>query len=97
MAAYCLFDNIEIKDMEKLAWYKKAVAPVVKMFEGEYVVLGGKHAVVEGNWHPTFVVMLKFPDYEMANRWYFSEEYNQLKAIRQNAVVGNAVIIEGLE
>jgi uncharacterized protein (DUF1330 family) len=96
MKAYCLFDNLRVHDPAKLEMYKARVAPTVEQFGGRYVVLGGQSAVVEGDWTPTYLVMLEFPDYEAATRWYHSEEYRELKSLRQSAATSNGVIIEGL-
>jgi uncharacterized protein (DUF1330 family) len=97
MPAYCLLDNLEITDSERLERYKARVAPVVQKFGGQYRVLGGKTELAEGTWKPTFPVMIEFPNFERARSWYYSEEYRDLKALRLAAGRFNAVIIEGLE
>jgi uncharacterized protein (DUF1330 family) len=97
MPAYCLLDNLEITDPEKLEQYKLKVAAVVRAYAGRYVVLGGKTELMEGNWKPTFPVMIEFPSFDQALRWYESEEYRELKALRLSAGRFNAVLIEGLE
>ncbi len=96
MPAYCLFDNLEVIDSQKLEEYKTRVAPVVARFGGRYVVMGGRMEVVEGSWRPTFPVMLEFPNLEQALRWYNSEEYRELKALRHQAVKCTAVFLEGV-
>lgn len=83
-------------DLAKLERYKAHVAPTVEKFGGRYTVLGGQLKVVEGTWNPTYLVMLEFPDYESATRWYYSDEYRELKALRLSAVESNGVIVEGL-
>ncbi len=95
MAAYCLFDNFEVTDPAKLEDYKDRVAPVVAHYGGRYVVLGGKLQRVEGDWQPVFPVMIEFPSLEQAHRWYNSEEYRELKALRLSAVKSSAVFIDG--
>lgn len=96
MAAYCFFDNLEVTDPEKLEAYKHRVAPIVERYGGRYVVLGGHMDVVEGEWQPVFPVIIEFPSLEQAHRWYNSDEYRQLKALRLSASRANAVFIEGL-
>ena len=96
MSAYCFFDNLEITDAAKMDEYKSRVASVVEQYSGRYVVRGGKMDVVEGSWQPTFVVILEFPSLEQAHRWYDSDEYRELKALRLSAARANAVFIEGL-
>lgn len=96
MSAYCLFDNVEVIDPAKLEEYKARVGPVVERFGGRYVVLGGQVDLVEGDWRPSFPVMIEFPDLAQAHRWYASEEYRDLKALRLSAGRFNAVFLGGL-
>ena len=96
MSAYCLFDNLEVIDSAKLEEYKQRALPVVEQYGGRYVVLGGKFDIVEGEWGPTFPVMIEFPSLEKAYRWYDSDEYRDLKMLRLSAVRSNAVFIEGI-
>lgn len=96
MAAYCLFDNLEVFDGEKLAAYKAKVLPLVERYGGRYVVLGGDVDVMEGQWRPTFPVMIEFPTLDRAREWYASDEYRDLKALRLSAVKSSAVFMEGL-
>lgn len=96
MKGYCLFDNVQVHDLEKLEQYKKQAAPLVAKYDGKYIILGGQFKAVEGNVRPTFLVMIEFPSYEKANQWYYSEEYRELKNLRLSAVESNAIIVEGL-
>lgn len=94
--AFCLFDNIEINDRAKLEEYKEKVFPVVAAFGGKYIVAGERIRVVEGNWQPRFLVMIEFPGYDEANRWYESDEYRELKTLRQSSGKFDGIIVEGL-
>ncbi len=94
--AYCLFDNIAINDLAKLEEYKEKVFPVVTAFGGKYLVASNRIRVVEGNWQPHHLVMIEFPSYEDANRWYDSEEYEALKNLRQSSGKFDGIIVEGL-
>jgi uncharacterized protein (DUF1330 family) len=96
MKGYCLFNNIEVHNPEKLETYKNRVAPLVEKFGGKYIILGGQFKLVEGDWRPTFLVMIEFPSYEKATQWYFSDEYAELKAIRQSAVDCDGIIVDGI-
>ena len=97
MAAYCLFDNLEVFDGGKLEDSNKSkVLPLVTRYGGRYVVLGGKVDIMEGQWRPTFPVLIEFPSIDRAHEWYASDEYKELKALRLSAVRSSAVFIEGL-
>lgn len=97
MSAYCLLDNLEITDPEKLDRYKALVGPIVRRHAGQYLVLGGKTDLLEGRWKPVVPVMIEFPSFAGARRWYASDEYRELKAPRLSAGRFNAVMIEGLQ
>ena len=94
MAAYCLFDMYEVTDPEKLEQYRSGVLATVQKYGGQYVVIGGKCDIVEGNWRPTFPVLMEFPSLEAAHSWYNSPEYAPLKALRQSGTKNNAVFME---
>jgi uncharacterized protein (DUF1330 family) len=95
MAAYYLVDVLEITDQAKIAKYREGVLATVELYGGRYVILGGKCEVVEGDWCPTFPVMIEFSSVEQAKRWYSSPEYQPLLKMRLESTRGNALFIEG--
>ncbi len=97
MSAYCFWDNIEVSDPAKLEEYKERVLPIVEKFGGRYLILGGRSDVVEGNWPLSFPIVIEFPNMDVAHRWYQSEDYADLKALRQSASKANAIFIEGIQ
>lgn len=94
MAAYCLFDIIEIHNPDAMNEYRSKVVETVSKFNGIYTVIGGG-VVKEGNLKPVFPVMIEFPSMEIAESWYNSPEYQPLKQLRLSAVTSNAVFFEG--
>jgi len=96
MPAYYLVDVREIRDSAKMDEYRARINPVVERFGGRYVVIGGPSQVLEGSYHPVFPVMIEFPCMADARRWYDSEEYRELKALRLSATVSNAFFLEGI-
>ena len=96
MPAYALFDNLAVHDPDALERYKQETAPIVERFGGRYVVVGGAADVVEGDWRPTYLVMIEFPTLADARGWYASEAYRDLKALRHRATRSTGVIVEGV-
>ena len=96
MPAYCFVDVLEITDPEKMEEYRQRVIPVVERYGGRYLAVGGPFEVVEGEWRPAFPVLLEFPNLEQARSWYDSEDYRDLKELRQASAKSNAVFIAGL-
>lgn len=95
MAAYLIAD-IQIADVKKYEEYKRRVAPLIERFNGRYVARAGKHAVLEGDWEPTRLVVLEFPDMATLQAWYTSAEYAPVKSIRLEAAESRMIALEGL-
>lgn len=95
MAAYCFLDMYEVMDPQKLEKYRSGVLATVERYGGRYLVIGGKCDTVEGQWRPTFPVLIEFPSLDNANKWYNSREYSDLKALRLIATKCNTVFMEG--
>jgi len=97
MAAYGIWDTIEVLDRDKMDEYVQRVLPLVEKHGGRYLVLGGPVEAIEGDWRPTFPVIIEFPTLEDAHRWYESDEYDELRALRFEASSGNGVFVQGVE
>lgn len=97
MSAFFLFHNKQVRDPAGLAEYKAAVAPVVTLYGGRYRVLGGEPTVLEGDWRPSFLVLVEFPSVERATAWYGSDDYKELKAMRLSAVDSDGILMTGIE
>ncbi|MBP0902228.1 DUF1330 domain-containing protein [Mariniflexile gromovii] len=94
MAAYCLFDIIEIHNEEAMNTYRNNVIDVVGKFKGKYIVIGNG-TVKEGSYKPVYPVMIEFPSLDLAEAWYNSKEYSKLKELRLAAVTSNAIFFDG--
>jgi len=95
MSAYIIVD-LEVTDPVGMEEYRKQVPATIAKYGGRYLVRGGKHETLEGNWHPNRVVVLEFPSVEQAKRWYDCEEYRQPKALRFRAGRTNLILVEGV-
>ena len=94
MSAYVIA-QINLKSKDGYKEYVDKVPKTIKSFEGEYLVRAGKFKSLEGKWDFTRNVIIKFPSYEKALKWYNSEEYNQIKNLRLENTEGNLIIIKG--
>jgi uncharacterized protein (DUF1330 family) len=94
MAHYVIFD-VTITDLEKYKDYMLKVKPVIEAAGARYLVRGGAHQVLEGDWHPTRLVLLEFPSAESAQSFYQCPEYRALKALRESCSRANLVSVEG--
>jgi len=97
MLAYVFFDILEIVDQKKMEEYRLQIGATVEHYGGRYLVRGGKVDILEGDWSLVRAVIIEFPSLEQAYRWYESEDYKELRALRSGAAKLNAVFIEGVE
>ena len=95
MAAYIIAD-VTVTDPATMEEYRKRVPATLAKYGGRFVVRGGAHQTLEGDWKPNRLVVLEFPSLEQAKRWYDSEEYREPKAMRLRAGRTDLVIVDGL-
>jgi uncharacterized protein (DUF1330 family) len=92
-----LIVEMNITDMEQYKQYMAEAPAAVKAHGGEYLVRGGKHEALEGDWQPQRVAVLRFPSFEQAKAFYSSAQYAAIRAKRVGATeYFNSVLVEGI-
>ena len=94
MPAYIVVD-IAIHDPQTYERYKLLAPPSIAAYQGKYIVRGGRCERLEGEWQPSRLVILEFPDIEAARAWWASEEYAAAKALRQASAATEMLLVEG--
>ena len=95
--AYIVVES-NISDPETFKRYMSAAPEVVKAFGGEYLVRGGRMQVLEGDWKPPRLTVLRYPTFEQARAMYDSPAYVQVRQLRHGATACfNMVLVEGVE
>jgi uncharacterized protein (DUF1330 family) len=94
MKAYVIAD-INVTDPDLYAEYRKQVPATVERHGGRFLVRGGPSETLEGNWRPSRVIVIEFPDMAAAKAWYNSQEYGPLITLRQKASTGAVIMVEG--
>jgi uncharacterized protein (DUF1330 family) len=95
-AAYLIVES-QVTDPDQFKQYMAAAPEAVKAFGGEYLVRGGRLHVLEGDWQPPRMTVLRFPDFESAKAMYDSPAYVQARAARDGATaMFNMVVVEGV-
>jgi uncharacterized protein (DUF1330 family) len=95
MPAYVIIET-DIHDPDQYEQYKAASPAAVESGDGRFVARGGELAVLEGDWQPSRLVILEFPDLEAAKRWYDSPEYVEARKLREGAANLRMVAVEGV-
>jgi len=94
VAAYIIAD-VTVTDPAAMEEYRKRVPATLAPYGGRFIVRGGAHQTVEGDWKPNRLVVREFPSLEQAKRWYDSEQYREPKAMRLRAGRTNLVMVDG--
>ena len=95
MAAYLIYSRREITDEEKSLRYGELVVPQIREFGGEVILARGSVQVLEGDWEPMAVTILRFETTEALTAWYDSPEYAPLKQMRLESNTGDMVVVDG--
>jgi uncharacterized protein (DUF1330 family) len=98
MPAGYVIVEMKISDPERYKEYMSAAPATIAAAGGEYLVRGGRHQALEGDWQPARLAVLKFPSLEQAKAWYDGERYRAARARRAGATeYFNMVVVEGFE
>jgi uncharacterized protein (DUF1330 family) len=95
MPAYVIA-NVDVNDPVRYEDYKKMVPSSITKYGGRFIARGGTIDVLEGDWHPTRLVIIEFPSAERAREWWNCAEYAEAKALRQATSKGTLLILEGV-
>ena len=92
-----LIVEMQISNPEQYQQYMAAAPAAVAAAGGEYLVRGGRHETLEGDWQPARIAMLRFPSFEQAKAFYDSEMYRLVRAKRDGATeFFNLILVEGV-
>lgn len=83
----------DVKDPAGMAEYGKLARSA--MAGATIVAVDQNPEVIEGSWHGTQTVVLKFESVDAARDWYHSDAYQAAAKVRQGAADCNGVILAG--
>lgn len=89
-----VISRVDILDPEAYAKYAAAATQAITAYGGKPLARGGRHEALEGAARARNVV-LEFDSYEAARAYYYSEEYQAAKALREDAAEMEMVLVEG--
>ncbi|MDE2335129.1 MAG: DUF1330 domain-containing protein [Rhodospirillales bacterium] len=95
MPAYLIVD-VDLRDSTAYEAYKSRVPALIARHGGEYLVRGGEHEVLEGEWRPHRLVLFRFPDRAAIGAFMADPDYAPLKALRQRIASTDAVAVDGI-
>ncbi len=96
MSAY-IIANVRVTNAAQYEEYKTFSTLAMQAHGAEVLVRGGAVRVLEGDWHPDRLVLLKFESPEKAEAFYDSPEYGRARQARMGAAIMSMVVVAGVE
>jgi uncharacterized protein (DUF1330 family) len=96
MSSAYIVAHVTVTDPAQYEAYKKLSSSAMQTYGAQVCVRGGAIEVLEGDWQPERLVILKFPSIEQARLFEASPEYASARTARQGAAVMRMLLVEGL-
>ncbi len=96
MAAYILA-RVEVTDWDRYKEYVKETPGAIKKYGGKFIVRGGEMETLEGPEETRRLVLIEFPSLEKAKEFYYSQEYQETKKLREGAASGQFLALAGVD
>ncbi|MDO8447734.1 MAG: DUF1330 domain-containing protein [Rhodoferax sp.] len=96
MPSAYIIANVTVTNPAQYEDYIKWSSAAMRAHGAEVCVRGGKVEVLEGDWTPDRLVILKFPGIDAAKAFDASPEYGKARAARQGAAIMRMVVVEGV-
>jgi uncharacterized protein (DUF1330 family) len=87
---------VDVTNPTQYEEYKKWSSAAMEAHGAEVCVRGGQVQVLEGDWSPSRVIVLKFPTFERAKAFYETEEYRRAREARAGAATMRMIAVEGV-
>jgi uncharacterized protein (DUF1330 family) len=94
MSAYLVAD-VDVTDAARYEEYKRLSSLAMRVHGAEICVRGGPIELLEGDWQPKRLVILKFPSVAAAKAFNGSVEYARARTARAGAATMRMVVVEG--
>lgn len=95
MTAYVIAHLQEAPPHADIADYMERIGDTLVPFDGRFLVHATAHEVLEGAW-PGHVVMIEFPDLDVARGWWSSSAYRTIAPLRSRHIEGDLIVVEGV-
>ena len=96
MPAYLIADVRDTWDADALDEYRRRNTDAVANHGGSFVIRGGAHEVLEGDWDTRRIVVIEFPDAGAVRAFWESDEYEAIKPLRRGASTTNVLLVDGV-
>ncbi|HPN37939.1 MAG TPA: DUF1330 domain-containing protein [Melioribacteraceae bacterium] len=87
--------NIKIEDDFEYNKYLDKVDEIFSKFNGKYLVVEDNPKLMEGNRKYNRVVIIQFENEDDFNKWYFSNEYQNILIHRLKGAECSSILVNG--
>jgi uncharacterized protein (DUF1330 family) len=94
---YYFAANIRIHNPDHYQNYLEKVDEIFEKYKGEYLAVDETPQVLEGKWNYSKSVLIRFPSKEDFEKWYYSDEYQEILKYRLDASESDSILIRGSE
>jgi len=95
VSAY-IIANVTVTNPAQYDEYRRWSTAAIQAHQAEVCVRGGQVEVLEGDWAPERLVVLKFASMAAARVFYDSPQYGQARAAREGAAIMRMIVVEGV-
>jgi uncharacterized protein (DUF1330 family) len=95
--SYYFIAQIKINNEKEYQKYIDKTGEIFKKYHGEYLSVDNNPLLLEGKWDYTRSVLIKFPDLKDFEKWYNSDEYQNILKYRLKAADCDTILIKGLD
>ena len=88
--------HVQVTNPAQYDAYRALSSLAMQAHDAEVCVRGGAVEVLEGDWQPERVVVLKFASVEKARAFYASAEYSRAREAREGVAVMRMIVVEGV-
>lgn len=96
MSSAYLVADVTVTNPAQYEEYKKWSGAAMQHYGAEICARGGKVVVLEEDWSPKRVVIVKFPSLEAVQAFYASPEYGKARTARRGAAISKMIAVEGV-
>ncbi len=95
MAAY-IVARVDVADPSLLKDYLNATPPIVEKYHGKFIARGGSTVTLEGPEEMRRIVLIEFPSLADAEAFYRSQEYSEVRKLRDGVAVAEFIAVDGI-
>lgn len=92
-----VMNNMTIHDAAQYQDYVRQFMPIFLKYGGTLLVAQDIPEVIEGSWPFSRTIVASFQTRAEFERWYHSDDYQAIAALRHASTISNVTLLEGVK